>query len=571
MLAFPSFRLKEILLKEGVIDSAKFDILADEASRKNQQVADLLIAQGFLTKEFLLSLIAKTLGVPRVNFNTETIDEAILRALPEDIARQKRTIIFGKESDGRLKVAMEDPTDLETIDFLSLRLGATMEPFLASEEDLHRGFSLYEQRLTEDFKTLIEKSVQDSLRLKSKGDLREAAQDLPIVALLDNLLAFAVSSRASDIHFEALEDMILVRERVDGILREVLRIPREVHAPLVARIKILSGLRVDEHSNPQDGRFRYQGAGERTVDIRVSIIPTHYGEKVELRVFASSEKPLSLTELGFLEDQAILVKEAISKTYGMILVSGPTGSGKTTTLYSLMNMLNRPEVNIVSIEDPIEYDMRYVNQVQVNPAAGITFASGLRSILRQDPNVIMVGEIRDEETASIAVQAALTGHLVLSSLHTNDAPTAVPRFIDMHVQPFLVSAVLNEIIAQRLVRKIHLECVESYVPSPELKTNIKKQLFDLGIKSDVKLSETFYRGKGCSACNHTGFLGRVGIFEILRVSEGMRKFIMSDSFSLDGLRTRAREEGMISMFEDGLKKVERGITTVEEVFRVIRE
>jgi type IV pilus assembly protein PilB len=291
-----------------------------------------------------------------------------------------------------------------------------------------------------------------------------------------------------------------------------------------------------------------------------------------MRLLTAAQKPLSLAEVGLSDSHADLLRRAITKTYGMILVSGPTGSGKTTTLYSVLNLLNRPEVNIMTIEDPVEYDMRYVNQMQVNVAAGITFASGLRSILRQDPNIIMVGEIRDGETASIAVQAALTGHLVLSSLHTNDAPTAVPRLVDMGVPPFLIAAVLNTVCAQRLVRRIHLPCVESYVPDAGVTESITRELTRLGIDpNSVRLPKTFYRGRGCASCGFVGYLGRIGIFEALDVTEPIRQFMMDSSFNLDGLRVLARKEGMTTMFEDGLEKVTRGVTTIEEVFRVVRE
>jgi type II secretory ATPase GspE/PulE/Tfp pilus assembly ATPase PilB-like protein len=391
------------------------------------------------------------------------------------------------------------------------------------------------------------------------------------VAIVDNLLEYALSSRASDIHFEALDDAILVRFRIDGVLEEIIRMPKDIHPAITARMKILSGLRVDEHTHPQDGRFRHK-IGDALMDIRVSIIPTFYGEKVEMRLLNAAQKPISLNELGLFDETIKLVEDGVKKTYGMVLVCGPTGSGKTTTLYSIMNILNRSEVNIVTIEDPIEYDMRYVNQTQVNVAAGITFATGLRSILRQDPNIIMVGEVRDAETANIAVQSALTGHLVLSSIHTNDAPTAVPRLIDMNVPPFLVSAVLNVVCAQRLARRIHNDCIESYTPDAETMKAIQLEFQSAEVNPNiVKIPKVLYRGRGCPACNNSGFLGRVGIFEAMNVTEGVRKLIMSPDFSLDALRKMARAEGMTTMLEDGLKKVELGITTLEEVLRVIRE
>jgi type IV pilus assembly protein PilB len=573
VISLPPAKLKEVLVKAGTLSAESFDKFQEEAEHKRQNVAEMIISQGLINKDYLYLLISKALGVERVNLGAVGIDKQILHKLPEEMARQRNVIVFGRDAKGYFNVAMEDPTDLETINFLSLRLGGSVKPFLASEEDLNRGFLLYQQQLTQDFKKIIEDSIRESLRSQTKGDedLKEAASDLPIVAVVDNLISYANSSRASDIHFEVLDDVILVRFRIDGILHEIIRVPKEIHSAIVARIKILSSLRVDEHTHPQDGRFRYD-VGNGFIDIRVSIIPTFYGEKVEMRLLSASQKPLSFSELGMFEDTVKIVQEAISKSYGMVLVCGPTGSGKTTTLYSIMDIINQPEVNIVTIEDPVEYDMRYLNQMQVNVPAGITFASGLRSILRQDPNVIMVGEIRDPETADISVQAALTGHLVLSSLHTNDAATAVPRLMDMGVPQFLVSAVINAVSSQRLVRRIHLDCIESYSPPKEMLESIGRQLEELNLtKSVVRLPKTFYRGKGCDACGHTGYQGRLGIFEVLNVTENIRKFVISPEFSLDKLRAAAKADGMVTMLEDGLKKVELGMTTIEEIFRVIRE
>ncbi len=572
MINLSSAKLKDILVKAGIIDADTFDTVAREAERNRQNVADVVISSGLVNRDYFYLLLSKSLGVERINLGTVGIDEKALHLLPEDIARTRKAIVFNKDKDGYFEVAMENPSDLETIDFLSLKLQGPIKPFLATEEDLNRGFILYQQKLTQDFKQIIDESVKESLRSRVKGgDVAQLAADVPIVAIVDNLLSYAVSSRASDIHFEVLDDAILVRFRVDGILHEIMRMPKEIHAAIVARVKILSNLRVDEHTHPQDGRFRYKIGGD-IIDIRVSIIPTFYGEKIEMRLLSAAQKPLSFQELGMFDDTVKLVSEAISKSYGMVVVCGPTGSGKTTTLYSFLNILNKPDVNIVTIEDPIEYDMRYINQTQVNIAAGITFASGLRSILRQDPNIIMVGEIRDDETADIAVQSSLTGHLVLSSLHTNDSPTAVPRLMDMGVPSFLVSAVLNAVSSQRLVRRIHVECIESYTPDRKTYENIESQIKEFSIaRKDIKPPKTFYRGKGCSACNNTGFLGRIGIFEVLEVTEKIRSLIISKDFDLDVLRNLAMEEGMVTMFEDGLRKVELGMTTIEELFRVMRE
>lgn len=560
-----------MLMNAGILDAPTFESLSTEAERKRQNIVDLVISQGLITSDYYYTLLARTLGYERVNLGTTKIDEEVMHRIPEDIARLRKIIVFLKDEEGTYHVAMEDPTDLETIDYLTLKLKGKIKVFFASEEDLNRGFILYQKKLTQDFKKIIDDSVRESLKLKGNKDLKEAAQDIPIVAIVDNLLEYAVSSRASDIHFEALDDVILVRFRVDGVLHEIIRMPKEIRPAVTARIKILSALRVDEHTHPQDGRFRFK-IGDGVIDIRVSIIPTFYGEKVEMRLLAAAQKPISLSDLGMFDDGIKMIERGVKKTYGMVLVCGPTGSGKTTTLYSVLNILNRPEVNIVTVEDPIEYDMRYVNQTQVNPAAGITFASGLRSILRQDPNIIMVGEIRDAETADIAIQAALTGHLVLSSIHTNDAPTTIPRLIDMGVAPFLAAAVLNVISAQRLARKIHMDCIESYDPDNQMKDVITRELVLMNINPEVaRLPKVFFRGKGCASCNYTGFLGRVGIFEAMEVTESIRKLIISPEFSLDGIREIARKEGMITMIEDGLRKVELGLTTIEEVFRVIRE
>lgn len=571
MLTLPPEKLKELLIREGIVDESVFEAIKKEAERKRQSVIDVLISQNIITKDLFLTLLAKMFGVERVNLTITPIDENILHLIPEEVARQKKVIVFGRDANGTFGVAMEDPTNLETIDFLTLRLGGKLKPFLATDEDLSRGFSLYEKKLTQDFKQIIEGSIHESVKTGIKGSLIEAAAELPIVAIVDNLLAYAISLRASDIHFEILDDVTLVRYRVDGILHEIIRMPKEIHSAVVARVKVLSSLRVDEHSRPQDGRFRHK-IGDQIIDIRVSTIPTYYGEKIVMRLLTAAQKPLSFGELGIIGKNEEAMQSAIRKTFGMILICGPTGSGKTTTLYSILNILNRPEVNIVTVEDPIEYDMRYVNQTQVNPAAGITFASGLRSILRQDPNIVLVGEIRDEETANIAVQAALTGHLVLSSLHTNDAITTLPRLMDMGVPPFLIAAVLNTVSAQRLTRRIHLNCITSYTAPQEVYDNIMLQLKETGLDpKKVALPKTFYRGKGCTACNMTGYHGRIGIFEMFHVSENIRKIMLGKDMNLEQLKELAREEGMTSMFEDGLHKVELGLTTIEEVFRVIRE
>lgn len=532
-------------------------------------MADVLISRNVMTQVYFDELLSKYFGVKKANLSSQNVDEEVLRLVPEEVSREKRIVAFQREPDGSVAVAMEDPGDLASIEYLRRFLNAEIRPYLASEADLTYAQSLYSRGGAEYYRKMIEENVATSLRSQVSGGAEEAAQDLPIVAIVDNIIAYAASSRASDIHIEIFEDMLLVRYRIDGVLHEVLRLPKQVHSPITARIKLLANLKLDEHSKPQDGRFR-QVVGNETIDLRVSIIPTFYGEKAEMRLLTAAQRPLSFEEIGMMDDTIAIIKENIAKSFGMVLISGPNGSGKTTTLYSILNVLNKPDVDIVTVEDPVEYNIKYVNQTQVNPAAGITFAGALRAFLRQDPNIVLVGEIRDEETADISVNAALTGHLLLSTVHTNDAPTVIPRLLDMKVPPFLVAAVLNLAMAQRLVGRICPDCIESYAPDQTTISVIMEQMASLGVEG-YKPPKAIYRGKGCANCGHTGLRGRIGIFEAMSVDEEIRKYIADPSFSLDQLRKLARKKGMITMFEDGMRKVERGNTTVEEVLRVIRE
>ncbi len=571
-LPIPIDQLKQLLITDGLIQPERFDELAAVAERKNQNLLEVLVAEKVVEEGYLSNLIASALGVGRADFEAMPLDKEVVKVLPEDVARSRQAILFHREDDGTYDAAMVDPSDLATREFLEERLKAKVRPFLATREDLNRGFSVYGYELGQDFKKIIDDNIKASMLDRSK-DAKEAAADLPIIGIVDNVLSYALASRASDIHIEALEDATYIRYRIDGILYEVMDVPKEIHAAIVARLKLLAGLKLDEHFAPQDGRFRYQ-VGNQSIDVRVSVMPTFYGEKVEMRLLESSEKPLSLEELGFSPDDTKKVADNLKKAYGMIISCGPTGSGKTTTLYTLMNMLNNPQVNVTTIEDPIEYNMRYVNQTQINPQAGITFASGLRALLRQDPNIIMVGEIRDAETADISVQAALTGHLLLSSLHTNDAPTAIPRFFDLQVPPFLVSSVLNMIIAQRLVRKICQTCIYSYEADEGVKKTIEDQLkrMDGGVAAEnIEIPNVLYRGKGCAACGGTGYRGRLGIYEVMEIDEPLKEIITKPDFGLEELRRAATTNGMHTMFEDGLRKVELAQTTLEEVLRVIRE
>ncbi|MCD6568986.1 Flp pilus assembly complex ATPase component TadA [bacterium] len=568
-MTLPPEKLKTLLIQNDLLTEEDFDNVLKEAQRTDKNIIDLLVSRGYLTRDYYAELLANYFKVPRVKLVGKTIPKEILNLLPEDIARTKNAVVFDKQGN-TLLVAMLNPVDLETLNFLEKYTGYFIKPYLALEEDLQSVFSQYGQAVSQDFRKTIEDSIRASLKLKGV-EASKAATEFPIVSLIDNLISYAASLNASDIHIEILADEILVRFRIDGILREIIRLPKEIHPAIVARIKILSGLQIDEHHKPQDGRFKYKYANS-VFDIRVSIMPTMYGEKVEMRLLTGSIRPMSFQELGMLEDTIKIVQNNITKTHGMILVTGPTGCGKTTTLYAILNKLNRPEVNIVTLEDPIEYELKYVNQIQVNPKAGIDFANGLRSILRQDPDIIMVGEIRDSKTAEIATHAALTGHLVLSTLHTNDAPTAVPRLVDMGIPPFLVAATVNMVIAQRLVRRICRNCIESYEVPPSLYKTVDEQLKIVkGDKAPQFRPKLLYRGKGCKSCNFTGYRGRMAIYEVLDVNEKVREYIQDPHFSIDGLKEIAFSSGLKTMLEDGLAKAELGLTTIEEVIRVVKE
>ncbi|MDP3880637.1 MAG: GspE/PulE family protein [bacterium] len=569
MLQIPKEELKSILVKDGLLSPEKFDSFLKKAGNETASLARLIITDGIMSEEYYNTLSAKYYGVPLVELDPATIDKKVMQLIDERFAQQRYIIPFRKQKDGSIDLAMEDPSDLATIQFLERKFNARINPYLAPKKSFGPVLALYGKQQVESFKKIIEKNIQASLKLGAK-DEEEAAEEIPIIAITDNLVSYAFALGASDIHIEALEKEILVRFRIDGVLKEIIRMQKEIHPAIVARFKILGRAKLDEHQKPQDGRIRYK-IGDENVDLRLSILPTLYGEKVELRILGSAGHILNFEDLGMYSETVEVLERNVTKSFGIVLITGPTGSGKSTTLYAILNMVNRPEVNIVTVEDPIEYNMQYINQTQLNPTAGVTFATALRSILRQDPNIIMVGEIRDNETAEISVHAALTGHLVLSSLHTNDAPTAIPRLSDMDIPPFLISAVINAIMAQRLVRRLCATCMYSYKISEESRKEIKDQVKALGVEDEINIPEIFFRAKGCEACNNSGYKGRMGIFEILEANEEIREYIVDKTFTLNELRKLARKSGMKSMFEDGLKKAREGKTSLEELMRVIRE
>ncbi|OGD31843.1 hypothetical protein A3C91_00255 [Candidatus Azambacteria bacterium RIFCSPHIGHO2_02_FULL_52_12] len=562
--------LKNILMGSGVVSDAQFETAKEEAQRSNRMVENVLIGKGDITEAYFAEIVSNYFNVPVVNFNTTKVDDAALHLLPETFSKTKRIAVFSVDEKSRTaKVAMEDPGDLRAIALAEVKLQMKVEPHLAMPSSMKVVFKEYKKDIYKEFDAIIAESITAALESGGLKNAEKMAEFVPIVTITDGIIEYAVVSGASDIHVERLSEKVLVRYRVDGILRDIVELPKEVDEAIIARIKILSGLSIDVHFTPQDGRFKFK-LEDQSIDVRVSVMPTFYGEKVVMRLLRGSIRPLNLSELGLSESDIAIVHQSTQKTFGMILVTGPTGSGKTTTLYAVLHTINTPDVNIATIEDPIEYDVARLNQTQVNPKAGITFANGLRSLMRQNPDIIMVGEIRDDETVGIALNAAMTGHLVLSTLHTNDAPTAIPRLIDMGGEPFLVANTLNLVIAQRLVRRICPSCVTSYAPGPDIAASIKKQLAFTVHAEETKIPTQLYKGRGCNVCSNTGYTGQVGIFEILNVGPTI-KALIKPGMSIEELRTLARKEGMRTMFEDGLAKAEAGATTIAEVFRVIME
>lgn len=562
--------LKTRLMDSGFITEVDFDNAVIEAERTDRDVSDVLIGNGYITENIFLEVIQPYYDTPVIDLHRIDIKSEILNLIPENIAKSKRIVLFDVDSKNKIaKLAMIDPFDYGSRSYVASLLNLTIEPYLIGISSLTHGLKQYEPTFGVDFTEEI-KSKAIEAEKEASGSLMAKATSDSITTILDKIIDNAVTRNASDIHFEPLKDMLLVRFRIDGILSVIVELPEELTAPLVARVKVLAGLAIDEHRIPQDGRFRFEGEGGIGTDVRVNIIPVLHGEKTEMRLLKQTSRPLSLSELGLSADAVKILEEQIYKPHGMILVTGPTGHGKTTTLYAILQILNTPEVNITTIEDPVEYEFPRINQTQVNTKAGVTFANGLRSLLRQNPDIIMIGEIRDNETVEISIHAALTGHRVLSSLHTNDSPSAISRLVDMGAEPFLLSTTINVIIAQRLARRICSNCVESYKPDKSISEIIKGELINRKETHIKHLPETLYRGKGCDVCLNTGYLGQIGIYEVFSITDEIRQMIL-DGADSSKLREKAIRDGMVTMFEDGLQKVEWGATTVDEVLRVARE
>ena len=578
-------QLKAFLLDTGLLSQEQIQKAQEKAEKTNQKIEDVLISDGLVSQQELIKLEAYILGIPFVSLEKEIVPPEVLKIIPEPIARSHNIVAFRKKGN-TLEVAMLDPEDLRTIEFIKKTANLKILPRLTNPESIKSVLNQYQETLEVEFGEIIKKEVGEIKTVREEGrepaeekeELIKVAEELPIIRIVDTLLKHAILQRASDIHIEPTEKEVLVRYRIDGILRDAMTLPKITAQGIVARIKVLSNLKLDEHRLPQDGRFKIE-TEDYKYSVRVSILPVFDGEKIVMRLLSETAKAYGLEELGLRSKALDDVQINLRKPVGMILVTGPTGSGKTTTLYSMMEILNEPGINISTVEDPIEYRMPRVNQTQVSPKIGLTFANGLRSLLRQDPDIIMVGEIRDSETTSLAINAALTGHLVLSTLHTNSAAGAIPRLLDMKAKPFLISSTLNLVLAQRLVRKICSEKEKYYLKDEELKEIAKYCDLDriLKILKEEKIISPkttwkkilFFRPKPTKE-SPDGYKGRIGIFEVLPVTETIKELIFKQATS-DQIQERAQKEGMTTMIEDGFIKAAQGITSIEEILRVIME
>jgi len=575
--------LKEFIIDSGLVAKKDIDAADEEAKKRGQSLGDILVSRGSLTEDALRRIQAYVLGIPFVNLKEHHVPADVLALIPEPIARTHNIIAY-KKTDDSLEVAMLDVGDLVSIDSVRKKTGLKILPRLTDSESIKYSLLQYQKSLKDEFGDIISeeaskiKLVEASGKDLSGDELKKMAEDLPIVRIVDTLLRHAIVQGASDIHIEPMEVEVLVRYRIDGILHDAMTLPKNAAAGIVARIKVLSNLKLDEKRLPQDGRFKMETEADR-VSFRVSILPTFYGEKTVMRLLRETGEGFTLETLGFHGENMERIHKALTQTTGIILISGPTGSGKTTTLYTMLDILNKPDVNISTIEDPIEYQMKRVNQTQVSPTIGFTFANGLRSLVRQDPDIIMVGEIRDGETASLAINAALTGHLVLSTIHTNSAAGAIPRLIDMGVEPFLLVSTVRVVIGQRLVRKL-CDTKDTYTldratrakiaSEEEFATAFKALQEEKLIKAGTSLDDiSFYRPTPSDECLD-GYKGRIGIHEVLASSPAVRE-IMLHSGTTEAIEEQAKKEGMLTMLEDGLYKAARGITTLEEVLRTVSE
>jgi type IV pilus assembly protein PilB len=576
-------QLNKFILDSNLVSKADLDSAQKEADKKGVRIGEILVSTGKITEDNLRRMEAYVLGIPFVDLKTRKIPFETLSLIPEPVARTHNIVAF-KKDEGSLEVAMLDVDDLSAIDFIKKKVNLKILARLTDVESMKNVIVQYQKSLKAEFGDIIQK---ESATLKSiaeetgkgatEADLKKIAEDLPVVRIVDTLLKHAILQDASDIHIEPMDDQLLVRYRIDGLLHDAMVLPKNAESSITARIKVLSNLKLDEKRLPQDGRFKIEMNNEK-VSFRVSILPTYYGEKTVMRLLRENVSGFTLEYLGFHGEGLERIHNATKLTTGMILTTGPTGSGKTTTLYTILDILNQPDVNISTIEDPVEYQMKRINQSQVKPEIGFTFSAGLRTLVRQDPDIIMVGEIRDNETASLAINASLTGHLVLSTLHTNSAAGAVPRLLDMKIEAFLLVSTINIIIAQRLVRRLSDKKEKYFLSKDELtalgkSVDLDRVLAALKEEKIVKATDNWDKipfWKPVPGKDDDGYKSRVGIHEVLKVSQGIKDLIIKGSTNTE-IEALAKKEGMLTMIEDGIFNAVQGNTTIEEVLRVISE
>ena len=561
--------LEDALAKVGLLTPQQLEFVKSESKRRQESADKILSQMAWVNAEQLAQAKAAVLGITFVAPDTKPISPEVLSLIPDEVAKRFTVIPIARDGE-TLSVAMVDPLDLQAIEFLEKKSNLVVKPYMATAESIKKAIvEQYTRGLSfEVTEALKEAGTQYSTTFMPQAAIAGVMGQAPVARIVSTLLEYGIKVRASDIHIEPLENESRIRYRIDGILHEKLILPKKIHDAIVSRIKILGNMKIDEKRLPQDARFNFK-VGAEELDLRLSTMPTAHGEKVVMRLLKKTGGVPDLPELGLRGKALHNLEENIKRPHGIILLCGPTGSGKTTTLYAILSKLNSAQVNILTLEDPVEYQIVGVNQVQINTQAGLTFASGLRSFLRQDPNIIMVGEVRDAETTDLAIQASLTGHLVFSTLHTNDSAGALPRLLDMRAESYLIASTVTCVVGQRVVRKICSTCRTSKIPEKEIIEKMKEVLdglFDFEKNKNLKL----YEGRGCKECNNTGYLGRIGIFEVLVVSEKIAKMIIARSRAQD-IAKQAVSEGMITMRQDGFLKVLEGITTVEEVLRVAEE
>jgi len=559
--------LKEVVLKSGLVTEKEFKEAEEIAETLGKDLTDVLIEKSMITPEYLGQILADHFNVPFISFKNKPINREVLQFIPEAVAEKFQIVPFHQEKD-KLLVGMVNPGNFEAINFVQKTSGLSVVPYFIMPEDFQQVLAAYKKDLRKTFEKIIAQNLPKTKVGKMEIDLEKAAGELSIIEIFDEILKYAAALSASDIHFENLSDKLLIRFRIDGILRDIIELPKDIAPALTARVKVLAGLKIDEQRLPQDGRFKYSQKYQ-DLSLRVSVVPGFWGEDISIRILYESVRVMNLAELGILGKNLELVKKNIEKNKGLILITGPTGCGKTTTLYSILNMINAPQIKICTIEDPVEYTIPRLTQIQTNPKIGLTFSSGLRSLLRHDPDVIMVGEIRDKETAEIATHAALTGHLVLSTLHTLDAPGAMPRLLEMGVPPYLITSTINLVITQRLARRICPACIEVIKDDRLIKENIIKE-FGNSIDKKALRGQKFYQGAGCPECGGSGYKGRIGIFEIMVVDEEIEKMVLDKKPTSEILKV-AIKKGMTPLVQDGIFKATKGLTTLEEILRVTQE